>query len=39
MRVALSDALFWRHFCTPQRGWLMVGKGEPCNWCDAKECA
>jgi hypothetical protein len=25
----------WRHFCIPQRGWLLVGKGSPCSWCDA----
>lgn len=27
----------WRHYCKPQKGWLMVGKGEPCNWCDCTE--
>jgi hypothetical protein len=26
----------WRHYCKPNRGWLMVGKGEPCNWCPAE---
>ncbi len=24
----------WRHFCQAERGWLMTGAGEPCNWCD-----
>lgn len=23
--------------CKPQQGWLLVGRGEPCNWCDCKE--
>ena len=29
----------WRHYCKPQKGWLLVGRGEPCNWCDCKEPA
>jgi hypothetical protein len=27
----------WRHYCEAEKGWLMVGKGEPCNWCEEKE--
>ena len=27
----------WKHYCKPNRGWLLVGKGEPCSWCDEKE--
>jgi hypothetical protein len=27
----------WRPYCEAEKGWLMVGKGEPCNWCEEKE--
>lgn len=27
----------WHHFCKTQKGWLLVGKDEPCNWCDCAE--
>lgn len=27
----------WKHYCKPNRGWLLVGEGEPCSWCDEKE--
>jgi hypothetical protein len=26
----------WHHYCKAEKGWLMVGKGEPCNWCPAE---
>lgn len=27
----------WKHWCQIERAWVSVGKGEPCNWCDAKD--
>lgn len=27
----------WTHYCIVDRGWISVGKNEPCNWCDARE--
>jgi hypothetical protein len=27
----------WRHYCPEEKAWISVGKGQPCNWCEAKE--
>lgn len=27
----------WKHYCVVEKTWVEVGKGQSCNWCDAKE--
>jgi len=29
--------MMWTHYCKPDKAWLSVERGEPCNWCDAPE--
>ena len=35
-RDKVTDRQFWKHEC-PSEGSIQVEKGEPCNWCDAKD--
>ena len=35
-KMKVTDRQFWQHNC-PSEGQIQVAKGEPCNWCDAKD--
>jgi hypothetical protein len=31
--IRMSSAPMWTHYCSVDRAWISVSKGEPCNWC------